>query len=87
LPAQDIRLIGDALSPGGHLAVVNNVRRAVPSVEIGWADDDVDVRAMLNGAFRVVRSGALDAQVVGQQVSETTFWATHTAAPRAPSAA
>jgi SAM-dependent methyltransferase len=76
-PADDVTLISEALRPGARLAIVNNVRRAVPSVEIAWADDGLDIREILKGAFRELDYGAMAPEVVGSSISKTTFWAAY----------
>lgn len=76
-PEEDLGLIRAALRPGGRFMVVNNLRRAVPSVESGWADDGKDLRRILEGMFSPIDHGSLDGQVVGAQVADNAFWAVY----------
>jgi SAM-dependent methyltransferase len=73
-PAEDIGLVRQGLKAGAALAVVNNLGRAVPAVERRWADDDVDVRALLAAEFDAVSKRELDPGVVGDKIAARTFW-------------
>jgi SAM-dependent methyltransferase len=48
----DIARITRALVPDGELFLVNQRSRAVPTVELGWVDDGLDVYALLKQGFR-----------------------------------
>lgn len=74
-PAVDIRLIREALKDGGRLGVLNNEGRAVPTVERGWVNDGLDIRALLAERFVLQQDGRLDRQVAGDMVADNTFWA------------
>jgi SAM-dependent methyltransferase len=74
-PETDIGLLAAALKPGAPAFIVNNVGRAVPTVEDGWIDDGVDVRALLLDAFELEAEGRLDAAFATPAVSRHTFWA------------
>jgi cyclopropane fatty-acyl-phospholipid synthase-like methyltransferase len=73
-PAEDIALIRRALDDRAGLAVVNTLARAVPALERRWVDDGADVRAILGAQFTPALTERLDPEVVGDWVSERTFW-------------
>ncbi|HLZ74553.1 class I SAM-dependent methyltransferase [Phenylobacterium sp.] len=77
-PAEDIGLIAQALPPGAPIAIVNTLRRVVPAVEARWADDGLDLRALLAERFALVRTGQLDAEVVGAATAAGSFWSAYT---------
>ena len=70
----DLKLIGEALSGGGYLFVVNDKKRIVPNQRGGWSDDGLDIRKMLRERTEVIEEGAMDPKVVGEDVSRGTFW-------------
>jgi SAM-dependent methyltransferase len=74
-PTEDVSLIQRAIKPGGSLFVVNGKRRAVPTVEEGWVDDGVDVKALLDERFDIQREGQLLAAKTTPLIAEHTFWA------------
>ena len=74
-PTEDVSLIQRAIKPGGPLFVVNGKRRAVPTVEEGWVDDGVDVKALLDERFEVQQNGHLLAAKTTPLIAEHTFWA------------
>jgi SAM-dependent methyltransferase len=74
-PRTDINIIRMGLRPGGRLFVVNEIGRRVPTVEQGWTDDKVDVKAILDGTFNLLEEGQLDPNVVPRELSERTYWA------------
>lgn len=74
-PAEDLRLMRAATA--GGLFLVNLVRRAVPTVELGWADDGIDIKALAGAAFRPESDGRLDPAAVGRKTAEAAFWATY----------
>jgi SAM-dependent methyltransferase len=73
-PREDLDLIRAGLRSGGRLAMVNMKSRAVPTVEKPWAGDGVDVRQLLGERFTVREEGVLDTAVVGQLISDVSFW-------------
>ena len=76
-PQTDSRRIRHALKPGGRFHVVNNVYRAVPT-DAGWANDGIDIRALLNREFRETNYFPLPAEIVPQeQFRRYTFCATY----------
>lgn len=74
-PTGDIATIEKALRPGARLGIVNNIGRAVPTVEKAWASDGFDMRAALKKRFREVTAGSLDGDVVSRELAQNTFWA------------
>lgn len=52
-PADDIDRIYATLRPGGHLFVVNETYRCVPT-DKGWIDDGVDLLALLRAKFKEI---------------------------------
>lgn len=76
-PADDIALIKGSLRPKGQFFLVNNINRAIPTIEKPWASDGVDVRELLGEALAEREVGALDAAAVGAVLSSATFWAVY----------
>jgi SAM-dependent methyltransferase len=74
-PAEDVALIAAALKPGAPLFIVNNHGRAVPTVEEGWVDDGIDIKALLREQFELDEEGRLDPRMTTPDVSQHTFWA------------
>ena len=85
-PADDIARIKRALKPAGPLLVVNNIHRAVPMLErkLGpmgatvagtWANDGIDVKALVAREFALQDEGRLAADRIGSDLSRLTFWA------------
>jgi SAM-dependent methyltransferase len=74
-PAQDVALVGASLKPGARLLVVNNSGRAVPTLEEGWIDDGIDIRALLAERFDAEREGRLAAEKTTPAIAQHAFWA------------
>jgi len=74
-PDLDIARIKRALKPGARLLVVNNVTRAVPTLERTWVNDGIDVRALLGSEFHLREEGILAPEAVNDVVSRNSFWA------------
>ncbi len=74
-PETDVARIKRALKPGGQLFVVNNITRAVPTVERPWVNDGIDMRALLGREFQAGPVRALDAAQVDAFVAEHSFCA------------
>lgn len=72
-PADDIARIARALSPGGALLVVNNITRAVP-VAGGFADDGIDIKALLSASFKRTAEGQPNAALTVERLAAVTFW-------------
>ena len=72
---EDIARIARALVSGGDLFLVNQRSRAVPTVELGWVDDGVDIYALLKEEFRQRSRGSLPAEHTTKNVSRLASWA------------
>jgi len=77
-PAMDIGLLKRAMRPDGGVFVVNLKGRAVPTAEGRWANDSLDVRALLDERFKPVAGGELDETVIPTETRQITFWASYT---------
>jgi len=74
-PKNAVHDIEISLMSGGKLFVVNNVRRVVPST-VGWLDDGIDVRAVLQDHFTELEFGKLEGDDVAPGTfKDNTFWA------------
>ena len=73
-PDKDIAYIYDALKDGGDLFVVNNIGRAVPTLERGWVDDSIEIQASIGRRFERVEGGQLDRQHVPEVLHKNAFW-------------
>jgi 2-polyprenyl-3-methyl-5-hydroxy-6-metoxy-1,4-benzoquinol methylase len=80
-PADDIGQLRRALKPGGALFVANNVHRAVPTRESGWANDGIDIRTTLTTTFALQAGETFYSPAVPSSLSGTTFWAAFTTKP------
>lgn len=76
-PHDDIDRIEQALRRDGRLFVVNEKRRCVPTRELGWIDDGIDIRKELANAFECIVEGRLLPDKVGEGLSESAFWAVY----------
>ena len=74
-PGADVARIAGALAPGSGFFLVNNINRAVPTVERPWVDDGKALRPLIEASFSQVADGALDPAHVSQAVSDFAFWA------------
>lgn len=74
-PATDIGYLKQALKPGGGLFVINNIHRAVPTKEGGWANDGIDIRKTLSNTFSLQAEATLMSPLVPATLSGVTFWA------------
>jgi len=76
-PAQDIARIKAALKPGGALFAVKGNVRSVPTTEMGWVNDGLDIRAMLAAEFTLERDGRLAREQTTDIIADGCFWATY----------
>lgn len=76
-PALDIARIRDALKPGGRFFLVNNFRRAVPTVEHGWFDDGLDIAEMLREEFDFIEEGRLAEEKTSPEVAKGGYWSNY----------
>jgi cyclopropane fatty-acyl-phospholipid synthase-like methyltransferase len=74
-PAIDIARVQDAVRPRGSLFLVNNERRAVPTVAHGWMDDGLNIKQMLSEAFVPGEEGLLDVEKTTPKVAQHCYWA------------
>ena len=74
-PVDDIARIKRALRPRGKLFVMNNVDRAVPTREIAWVYDGIDLRSELGREFTQLAQGAPAKEHTTPNTSERGFWA------------
>ena len=74
-PADDIGNLRRALKPGGSLFVANNIYRAVPTREKGWANDGIDIRTTLSNTFALKAGELLQNPAVPSSLSGMTYWA------------
>jgi SAM-dependent methyltransferase len=71
-----IRRLSSVVKVGGHLFVVNNKGRCVPVEGGEWADDGLDIEAMIKSSgFSEIEQGKLDEQIAPGWMREGTFWA------------
>jgi SAM-dependent methyltransferase len=71
---QDITRIARSLAPAGSLFVVNQRGRAIPTVEVGWVSDGIDILALLREALRQGSHGPLPAQHTTAALSREAYW-------------
>lgn len=74
-PTHDIARLRAALAPAGRLFVLNMTNRSVPTREVGWLDDKLDIRAILTREFDLVDHGRLAPEKTTDQIMRGTFWA------------
>lgn len=73
-PAQDIDLIRSALAPGAGFFVLNMEARAVPTKEGAWANDGVDVAALLAERLSLERSEKPSGAVLSPDTVQISRW-------------
>jgi SAM-dependent methyltransferase len=68
-----------SLRPGGRLFIVNNVTRCVPVEGGEWADDGLDIDALIRArnSFELIERGLLPEAVAPGWMQEGTFWAAY----------
>lgn len=75
-PTDDAFLLHGALKPGGRLLVMNELIRFVPTFELGFVDDGIDICKPLEDVFGCpVDGGKLDPERVHPKFAQRTFWA------------
>jgi len=74
-PGDDIARIKRALRPHGKLFVMNDIRRAVPTREVAWVNDGIDLRSELGREFTQLAEGAPAKEQTTPETSERCFWA------------
>ena len=74
-PGDDIARIKRALRPQGKLFVMNTIHRAVPTRELAWVNDGIDLRSELGREFTQLVEGAPAKEQTTPETSERCFWA------------
>jgi hypothetical protein len=74
-PAGDIARLRGGLNSGGSLFVANAIGRSVPTVEKGWLNDGLDVKAMLAAEFDLRQEGGLALEKTTEVLAAGTYWA------------
>ena len=74
-PAEDIERIHRALVPGGGLFVLNNLYRAVPTREQAWANDGLDIKALVRDRFSLEMEGKPSDEQTPPALRDIIFWA------------
>lgn len=82
-PTEDAALLHLALSPQAKLFVLNMIRRAVPTEEGRWANDGLDVKAILEEKFGPAESRRLEPGPVPPETVNISWWATFRSAAAA----
>ena len=80
-PADDIARLDSALRAGGRLFVLNNIHRAIPTVEKAWFNDGIDIKATLDAHFDVVRAGKPPEELTPRDLKDIIFWSFYAAKP------
>ena len=75
-PAQDVARLQQSLRPDAPLFVLNNVWRAVPTIEHAWANDGIDIKKLLSEHFTLSQEGRLPADKIAELMLDIHFWAT-----------
>lgn len=73
---REIERLAQAIASGGGLFVANNRRRAVPT-DRGWADDGVDVAALLARSFEPAWQGSLPREIGGDVLPDASYLAAY----------
>jgi hypothetical protein len=73
-PSDDIARLRAALAPAGSLFVLNDKLRCVPTVEVGWVNDTIDVRALLMQSFELRQEGRLDPGRTTESLTASSYW-------------
>jgi len=74
-PSEDIARLKRVLKPGGGLFILNDDDRTVPTVERGWVNDGLDIKALLSQEFVLQREGRPVLEQTSAPIAELTFWA------------
>jgi 2-polyprenyl-3-methyl-5-hydroxy-6-metoxy-1,4-benzoquinol methylase len=80
-PAEDIDRIDRSVAAQGAVFVLNNIHRAVPTRERAWANDGIDIRALLDQRFAVVRTGKPPEEVTPRDLRDIIFWSFYAKKP------
>ena len=80
-PSEDIARIRHALQSEGRLFVVNNINRAIPTLNQGWLNDGIDIKSMLGAGFALREEGRPTLDKTSQLIAQHTFWASYSQRP------
>ena len=72
-PALDVARLRQSLRPDAPIFVLNNIWRAVPTVEHGWANDGIDIKKMLSEHFTPSQEGRLPADKIANSMLDLHF--------------
>jgi 2-polyprenyl-3-methyl-5-hydroxy-6-metoxy-1,4-benzoquinol methylase len=75
-PAKEIGRMRAALRPGAPLFVANSFHRSIPTLEKGWVNDGLDIKAMLAAEFDPAEEGRLATERTTEVLAAVTYWAT-----------
>jgi cyclopropane fatty-acyl-phospholipid synthase-like methyltransferase len=75
VPREDLQRIADALKPDGRFEIINTKHRCVPT-DKGWANDNVDIIAILHELFEEVKLGVIPPGVEPPTHPDTCYAAT-----------
>jgi SAM-dependent methyltransferase len=76
-PADDIDRIHRTLKPGADFFLLNNIHRAVPTVEKAWVNDGLDIKAMVGQRFAMRREGIPPIERTPRDLVGIVFWAAY----------
>jgi hypothetical protein len=54
--------------------VANGVLRSVPTTDLGWFNDGLDIKSMLASEFDAVHEGQLAREKTSETLATHTFW-------------
>lgn len=74
-PSEDIARIKLSLKKDARIFILNNIWRAVPTVEQFWTVDDIDIKTLLTKQFSLTREGVLPPDKTTESLSRVHFWA------------
>jgi 2-polyprenyl-3-methyl-5-hydroxy-6-metoxy-1,4-benzoquinol methylase len=74
-PAVDIERVQKSLKTDAGIFILNNIYRAVPTVERSWANDGIDIKKMLAEQFTLRQQGQLPPEKTTDSLSKVHFWA------------
>jgi len=78
-PAGDIASIAASLKPAGRFFVLNNsTRRVVPTKEVAWANDGVDVWHEIEQRFRQTGEGTMPDEITPPTLIKGHWWRAYT---------
>ena len=60
--------------PGAPFFVLNNIYRAVPTKELAWVNDGIDIKATLALAFAMEQDGAPPEDKTPRDLCDIIFW-------------